>query len=288
MLALQFYGHGSYQEGVGKNIFIGISQASTSCCINEATNALNRAEIKERFIRFPRNINDLQQLKTRFYRKYQFPGVIGCIDCTHVAIIASNEEEHIYVNRKKYHSINTQLVCDENLKIGNVNSRYPGSSHETFIWRNFNLSTIMEQIYRTLQEPFFLLDDSGYPLRPWLQTVITNPEPGPEERMNNRLKTVRSIIERCNGLLKIRFRCSLRHRVLHYHPQTAAKIIVACSILHNMCIDANKPEPEDDIDVNIDFGMYINENVGEDNDEAVGRVNPDLLEGRQLQREIIR
>jgi len=51
----------------------------------------------------------------RFYRKFEFPGTIGCIDCTHVAIVppAANNNvhpEHIYINRKGYHSINTQLV----------------------------------------------------------------------------------------------------------------------------------------------------------------------------------
>lgn len=46
----------------------------------------------------------------RFYAKYQFPGVVGCIDCTHVALVAPKENEHIYVNRKKYHSLNVQLV----------------------------------------------------------------------------------------------------------------------------------------------------------------------------------
>lgn len=48
-----------------------------------------------------------------FYAKCGFPGVIGAIDCTHVAIFSPPKEiEYIYVNRKGYHSINTQLVSD--------------------------------------------------------------------------------------------------------------------------------------------------------------------------------
>lgn len=42
------------------------------------------------------------------------PGVIGCVDCTHIAITRPGGDdehpEHIYVNRKGYHSINVQLV----------------------------------------------------------------------------------------------------------------------------------------------------------------------------------
>lgn len=46
----------------------------------------------------------------RFFDKYGMPGVIGCVDGTHVAIVPPKNQEHIYVNRKNYHSINTQLV----------------------------------------------------------------------------------------------------------------------------------------------------------------------------------
>nr|CAI5848324.1 unnamed protein product [Callosobruchus analis] len=50
----------------------------------------------------------------RFYMKFGFPGIIGCIDCTHVAIISPHQQhpdypEHLYINRKHYHSINVQL-----------------------------------------------------------------------------------------------------------------------------------------------------------------------------------
>lgn len=50
---------------------------------------------------------------SRFYVKYQFPGIVGVIDCTHVTIAppyGQEYPEHIYVNRKNYHSINVQLV----------------------------------------------------------------------------------------------------------------------------------------------------------------------------------
>ncbi|KAJ8926225.1 hypothetical protein NQ314_021413 [Rhamnusium bicolor] len=66
LTALHFYGHGTYQEGVGKNIFSGVSQASVSRSINEVTNALNSEEVKRRLIKFPQNINELQELRTRY------------------------------------------------------------------------------------------------------------------------------------------------------------------------------------------------------------------------------
>lgn len=52
----------------------------------------------------------------RLREKFNSPHAIGCIDCTHVAIAPPPYQhpeypEHIYVNRKGYHSMNVQLVC---------------------------------------------------------------------------------------------------------------------------------------------------------------------------------
>lgn len=46
-----------------------------------------------------------------------FPGTIGAIDCTHVAIIARSVEEYNYLNSKGFHSKNIQLVSKRKLFI---------------------------------------------------------------------------------------------------------------------------------------------------------------------------
>ena len=53
-----------------------------------------------------------REIKTGFYEKGGFPGVIGCIDGTHVRIQAPSHDEPSYVNRKGFHSINVQAICD--------------------------------------------------------------------------------------------------------------------------------------------------------------------------------
>ncbi|KAI4463201.1 hypothetical protein MML48_4g00007074 [Holotrichia oblita] len=274
LIALHFYGHGTYQTGVGKTIFTAVSQSTVSRAITEVTNALN--EVMAGFIHFPQNFNELRELRHRFFRQHQFPGVVGCVDGTHVAIVRPAENEHIYVNRKQYHSLNVQLVCDEKLQILHVNAKFPGSCHDSHVWRESNISTIMETIYRNGIEIFFLLGDSGYPLRPWLLTPLDNPLPNsPEERCNNRLMSIRSLIERCNGLLKNRFRCLLKHRVLHYQPDIAGKIVNACVVLHNMCINNDVPEVDME-ENNVDYGIGVNGR----NEFNVN--NTDLVAARQL------
>lgn len=48
-------------------------------------------------------------------QKFGFPGVIGTIDCTHIAIIAPSIEDPVrpalpYYNRKGFYSLNVQMV----------------------------------------------------------------------------------------------------------------------------------------------------------------------------------
>lgn len=116
-----------------------------------------------------------------------------------------------------------------------------------------------------------------------------NPLPGtPEDRFQNSFTSIRCLIERCNGKLKNRFRCLLKHRVLHYNPEFAGHIVNACVVLHNMCTEHNVPEPLDNDVENIDYGMYAPENIAQDGNDPVGNVNAELAAGRRLRAEIIR
>ncbi|XP_070386369.1 putative nuclease HARBI1 [Dermacentor albipictus] len=83
------------------------------------------------------------------------------------------------------------------------------------------------------------VSDSGYPLEPWLLTPVTDHPPihTAEGRYNTAHAAMRSVVERCIGLLKSRFRCLQRYRALHYEPDRAANIVAACVVLHNLCLD---------------------------------------------------
>ncbi|KAF0745920.1 Uncharacterized protein FWK35_00029855 [Aphis craccivora] len=120
---------------VGNSRYTLLSQASVSCCIKEVVSALNNPTIFNSWVKFPNSIRELTAVRQEFYRKTRFPGVIGCLDFTHVDIVPPSKNlnlsenrypEYMYVNRKHYHSINVQLICDSNLKMFNVNALFPG------------------------------------------------------------------------------------------------------------------------------------------------------------------
>jgi hypothetical protein len=96
-----------------------------------------------------------------------------------------------------------QLTCDANLVIRDCVARWGGATHDAFVLRNSELWDAFEQ---NAYGGYILLGDSGYPCRPWLMTPVLNPTTRPEQRYNMAQKTTRAIVERCNGVLKSRFR----------------------------------------------------------------------------------
>lgn len=85
-------------------------------------------------------------------------------------------------------------------------------------------------------------------------------------------------------MLKNRFRCLLKYRSLHYHPTTAAKIVNACCVLHNLCLERNIPDVQEPHVEDPDYGMYNTPNVLENMPNIM---NPDLTAARTLQQNII-
>lgn len=106
---LHFYATGSYQHSLGQNYNISFSQPVASRAIEAVSNAIE-TRLGPRWIKFPMTVAEKLEVKGRFMEATGFPGVVGAIDCTHVAILPPHEEEHNYLNRKNFHSKNIQLV----------------------------------------------------------------------------------------------------------------------------------------------------------------------------------
>jgi hypothetical protein len=60
-------------------------------------------------IKFTSIANEAREIAAAFENEGRFPNVAGIIDGTHVHIRAPEDEPHVYVNRKKCHSLNVQV-----------------------------------------------------------------------------------------------------------------------------------------------------------------------------------
>ena len=233
--SLRYFASGSFYLDVGDNH--GISKASVSRALHRVTAAI--ISHAGNYINFSNEPNFVRILKASFYEIAGMPNVIGLIDGTMIPIKAPNLDEFTYVCRKGYHALNVQIVCGPSMEILDVVSKYAGSAHDSFVWGNCGLQHLLEN------GDFnggYLLGDSGYPLKPYLLTPVMNATTRPQQRYNSSHKRTRCLVERCIGVLKSRFRCLDKSGgTMQFAPNFCAQIIVACTILHNICIQNRVP-----------------------------------------------
>lgn len=240
MVALRFYATGSFQM-VNADVH-NISRPSVSKITSDVTSCLKR--VCRNYIKMPTDQAGLHNIMRGFYEKTNFPNVVGAIDGTHIRIKSPAEDEHLYVNRKNYHSINVQAVCDSSMKFLNIVAKYPGATHDSFILTNSNIYELFDSREIGIG---WLLGDSGYPLRPWLMTPMLNASTEAEERYNRGHMRARCVVERSFGLLKSRFRCIDNSAgTLLYGATKSCDITVGVAVLHNMCINHGIPLPPDE------------------------------------------
>lgn len=225
-LALRFFASGCFQNLTGDTS--GVHKSTACRAIRRVSLAL--ARLLPQYVQFPRDAATLQQYKLDFMQTGGFPNVIGCIDCTHIRIISPSHHEWQFVNRKGYHSINVQLVCDPDLKIINCEVKWPGSTHDSRILRESDMFNQFE----AAPPNGLLLGDSGYPLKGWLMTPFLRPATAAEENYNRCHKSTRSTIERCNGVIKRKFSCLKTG--IRMNPARACTVTKACIVLYNLSL----------------------------------------------------
>lgn len=228
---------GSHQVTIGD--CHDVSQTTVSQCLKTVARAI--ASRSEHHI-FPPAGNALRNTIQKFYNIAGMPGVIGAIDCTHIAILrppVMNPE--LFRCRKGYFSLNVQAVCGPDLMFHNVVSRWAGSVHDSRIFENSRLCAELEA---NLNVRYHLLGDSGYPLRPYLLTPVSSPQNAHEEAYNLSHARTRNTIERAFGVLKRRF--SYLGKKIRTELETTKAIIVACMVLHNIAVKSKLILPEGD------------------------------------------
>ena len=141
LATLHFLATGSFQRTSA--LSAGMSQPTVSRCVHQVIPAILR-HMSHLFIK---PSQEVQRMKTMqdFYAIDRFPGTVGAIDCTHVALQPPRDIEHIYCNRKHWHSINVQIIVDAQGLIWHVRAKHPGSCHDSFIYRHSNIPDEFDQ-----------------------------------------------------------------------------------------------------------------------------------------------
>lgn len=174
-------------------------------------------------------------------------GVIGAIDGSHIPIIAPKENHAAYINRKNYHSVILQAVCDHTKRFRDCYAGEVGSNHDACVYRS--------PLGRNMENWEFpgnshLLGDSAYPLKNKL--IVPYKDDGHltniQKHYNTTLSKSRVVIENAFALLKGRFR---RLKLLEAKRlDLIPLIIISGCVLHNICLDG-----DDLIDLDLEAEM---------------------------------
>ncbi|KAJ4437797.1 putative nuclease HARBI1 [Periplaneta americana] len=220
----------------------------------------------------------------RNFRENGFPGVIGVIDGSHIKIDKPSNDPDSYLNRKHFHSIQLQVVCDHQRRIRDIFVGFPGSVHDS---RVFRVSPLANTLQEKCQD-HYILGDSGYPcLRNLLTPFADRGQLTRRQRnFNTKLSKSRYVVEHCFGLLKQKFR-QLYHIKLRSIPDVV-HFIRACCVLHNMALtdDFHLQDPDHENDHGHEQ-EHEGENYAEDDDDDGNRNDRNGIEMRNYVANIL-
>ncbi|XP_067204184.1 putative nuclease HARBI1 isoform X1 [Linepithema humile] len=239
-IAVWFFGNQEVYRSIADRF--GVSKDTVWRCVFNVAYILQQHV--QNYIKWP-EAYEILNVQQEFATISNFPGVVGVIDGCHISISAPIEHPNSYINRKGFHSILLQGICNHKMKFIDVFTGMCGSVHDARVWRLSDIRNIIQHdIQRYFSQHGHLLADSAYPLSynmltPYRDNGHLN---AIQRNYNTKLSKTRVIIERAFGILKGRFR-KLKY-VYMYNTEMIPLVILACCILHNICIDI-EDEPLD-------------------------------------------
>ncbi|XP_020402089.1 uncharacterized protein [Zea mays] len=170
-----------------------------------------------------------------------FDNCIGAIDGTHIPVVVPISKVVQHTGRHGYTTQNVLAICDFDMRFTFVVAGWPGSVHDMRVFKDA-IEKYGDKFPHPPEGKFYLVD-SGYPnrkgyLAPYKGTKYHLPEfrngpmpGGKKENFNYAHSSLRNVIERSFGVLKMKWRILLN--LPSYPMPKQSKIIMGCMALHN-------------------------------------------------------
>ncbi|XP_035247463.1 uncharacterized protein LOC118212988 [Anguilla anguilla] len=227
--ALAFYATGAFRSPMGDSF--DVDQTVARSIVELVSDAL--VAVSDRFIRFPASAAQ-KRVQQDFLGVAGFPGVVGALGCTHVAIRRPEVNPNLYANRRQFYSMNLQITATADCRISSAVARFPGSFSCSHVLQHSPLEAFCSRGHLGQGH---LIAHSGYPLNQWLLPPLPNAHTKADVRYNEALRRTHAVAGRTVRLLKARFPCLDRSVLpLQHSPRSSARIILACCVLHNVAV----------------------------------------------------
>ena len=199
-------------------------------------------KLKSVYIRWP-TLAECRVISAQFESYAGLRGIIGSVDCSHIAVRVRNHERVTYNCRKMFYSIHLMAVVDAADRFLHVNCGSSGSMSDGSVLRysSFNQTQFMAL---QLGEPpiipygYCVIADGGFMALPW---IVANYSSKQAEKpacaaFNVAVAATRHGVERAYGQLKARFKI-LGGRSSFNSVETVVDMNMAAVILHNANLD---------------------------------------------------
>ncbi|CAM6100812.1 unnamed protein product [Calypogeia fissa] len=245
-----------YRLASGHNLRRVASEYKTgSATITKYTDLVTKAlatKLYSKYIRIPAG-QDLLEIISAFRELTGLQNMCGAIDGSHVKIHKRPDKEYCSGNYKCRHhhfAVLVQVVCDHRKLFWDVCCRAPGSTDDASHLRGSSLfqkliagEVLLDSVVSIRGNHIrpYIVGDWGYPLLSFLLTPFTGNETGtPAQNVfDERLMKGRAVCEEAIGLLKGKWKILQNLNVgLNYAAQT----VVACCVLHNICVMNGEPD----------------------------------------------
>ena len=180
--ALLYLSAGNTYESVAQSMCNGMTKAVVMRCVRMFNNAMV-SEIAPWIITFSRSPASLSRNARYFENRSLIPNIIGAIDGSHIRVAPPKRNEQSYFNRKSFHSVILQAVCDPRGYFMSIDVGFPGRMADSKVMRYTSLYTNAMRYFGNAG--YYIYGDAAYPLRPWLMTGYQNATDPDQTRIFN-------------------------------------------------------------------------------------------------------
>lgn len=210
-------------------------------------------------IKLPTDEAELKHIMRGYEAIAGLPQCCGSMDGTHIPWRPPADKTAEYINHKGWTSVNTLLLVDCFRKIRFVHTGFAGGAHDGRVFAQSQLGELMlaglwppRSLSRLVEgvavKPYVAVDAAfpdcdGGAIKPYPGGMLQDGRPF-KRAFNYKQSSTRMPSEHVNGMLKRRWRILLKGSEI-WNIEDVVDIIVACCILHNMCVDAKDNNPHE-------------------------------------------
>ncbi|WVZ90386.1 hypothetical protein U9M48_036693 [Paspalum notatum var. saurae] len=153
-----------------------------------------------------------------------FKDCIGALDGTHIRVCLSPEEQIRFIGKSGIPTQNVLAICDFDMRFTYVSVGQPGAMHDTSVL--YSAINVDKQFFPHPPREKYYVVDAGYPNRPGYLHHTRGKEPRtPREKFNRVHSSIRNVIERCFGVIKMKWQ--ILYNMPPYSMAKQKKIVVA-------------------------------------------------------------